>query len=853
MPPGHSSQLSLFNAATTMEKKAPPTFQSQVFQWAVIACGGAVWFWCLGRLLIQSSSSALFEMTLFTAGVVAVSFKPVYITTPGNSLSHKRQLSFSLSDALTFLMLILYGPAPAVVASGLDGLIASIRTIRKWQSNVFTLAMIALSMFGAALGYEQVMRFQGLEPYAGLKQRALSLILPLIATAAVYCLINSWTAAILIALRYRRRILQQWTDNHLWINIMYFPLVIVAVVLYFGLQKLGWASVLSGVPALLLIYFSYEKYNQKVEEKIRKIEEMNALNLAAVRSLALAIDVRSGATTGHADRVKIYVKGLARLHNLSELDTQALEAGAMLRDVGMLAVPDHILTKPGELTPAEAEKMQMHTVVGAQILSEVKFPYPVTPIVRSHHERWDGQGYPDGLRGEEIPLTARILAVADSFNAARESRPHRQAMTLEQAVAWLRKEAGQQFDPQIVETFIEHLPEFEAEVVAWVQGRQLAAQESASQTASDATAKSSSETRSDAGYANSLEQISGAHREVVMLYELAQTVGRSLSLHDTLAVLLTRIGELVPATTSVVFLKEKESDDLKAASVLGQHVEAFNRRRIEVGKGNIGWVMLNRAPLPNVPPQPDLKALQLPSEVSYQTSLIIPLIKGEEALGALALYATDLERYSSENIRLVEAIARLAGDAIANALQHEETEATAYTDRLTGLPNLRAILRAFDTESERAKRTHQPFTFLMMDLDGFKKINDTLGHHTGDLFLIEISQQIKAHLRSADFFGRYAGDEFVAILPHTCHHETTEMIGRIKYTVDNHTVTTEDGKIARGGVSIGVAEYTGHEHTLEDLMAKADAAMYADKAERKRRQTTPNNDQVIPFPLCKPA
>lgn len=835
-----------------MEKKATPTFQSQVFQWAVIACGGAVWLWCLGRLLIQSSPPMLFEIACFTLSVVAVSFKPVYITTPGISLSHKRQLSFSLSDALTFLMLILYGPAAAVVASGLDGLIASIRTIRKWQSNVFTLAMIAVSMFGASFGYELVMQYQELTPYAGLNQRVWRLALPLFTTAVVYCLINSWTAAILIAMRYRRRIWQQWADNHLWINILYFPLVVVALALYYCLQQFGWVSVLSGVPALLLIYFSYEQYNRKVEEKMCKIEEMNALNLDAVRSLALAIDVRSGATTRHAERVKIYVRGLARLYNLSELDTQALEAGAMLRDVGMLAVPDHILTKPGALTPAEVEKMQMHTVVGAEILSEVNFPYPVVPIVRHHHEQWNGEGYPDALRGDSIPLTARILAVADAFDAARETRHHRSAMTLEQAVAWLREEAGKHFDPQIVESFIEHLPEFEAEIAAWVQNRQLASQASMQKLASNETTKSSPET--EAGYAKSLEQISGAHREVVMLYELAQTVGRSLSLHDTLAVLLTRINELVPATTSVVFLKEKDREDLKAIQVLGLHTEAFGRYSIEAGKGNVGWVMMNCSPLLNVPPVPDLKALQLPADVSYQTSLIIPLIKGEDALGVLALYATDLDKYSSENIRLVEAIAQLAGDAIANALQHEETEATAYTDRLTGLPNLRAILRAFDAESERAKRMNQPFTFLMMDLDGFKKINDTLGHHTGDLFLIEISKQIKSHMRGSDFFGRYAGDEFIAILPNTHEHETHEMIERIKRAIDNQTVTNEEGKIARGGVSIGVAQCTGNESTLEELMAKADAAMYADKAKRKQRQTAiQNNDQVIPFPLRKPA
>ena len=835
-----------------MEKKATPTFQSQVFQWAVIACGGSVWLWCLVQLLI--SSSMLFEIACFTLSVVVVSFKPVYITTPGISLSHKRQLSFSLSDALTFLMLVLYGPAAAVVASGLDGLIASIRTIRKWQSNVFTLAMIAVSMFGASFGYELAMRYQELEPYAGRNQRAWQLALPLFTTAVVYCLINSWTAAILIALRYRRQIWQQWTDNHLWINILYFPLVLVALALYACLQYFGWVSVLSGVPALLLIYFSYQQYNKKVEEKIHKIEEMNALNLAAVRSLALAIDVRSGATTGHAERVKIYVRSLARLFHLSELDTQALEAGAMLRDVGMLAVPDHILTKPGKLTTAEFEKMKMHTIVGAEILSEVKFPYDVVPIVRHHHEQWDGEGYPDALRGEEIPLTARILAVADCFDAARENRYHRKAKTLEEAVAWLRENAGKQFDPQIVESFIAHLPEFESEIAAWVRSRQSAERPNAHKTASDEAPELQPETGTQAGYANSLEQISGAHREVVMLYELAQSVGRSLSLHDTLEVLLARISELVPATTSAVFLKEKDADDLKVAFVLGQHTEAFARRNIKVGKGNVGWVTLNRTPMFNEAPQPDLKALQLPAEVNYQTSLIVPLIKGEEALGTLALYSSDFEKYSSEHIRLVEAIARLAGDAIANALQHEETEATAYTDRLTGLPNLRAILRAFDAESGRAKRMSQPFTFLMMDLDGFKQINDTLGHHTGDLFLIEISKQIKSHMRGSDFFGRYAGDEFIAILPNTRQDETLEMVGRIKRAIDHHAVTNEEGKIARGGVSIGVAECTGNENTLEELMTKADAAMYADKAERKQRQhIIQNNDQIIPFPLRKPA
>lgn len=837
-----------------MEKKAAPTLSSLIFQWAIIVCGGLVWLGCVAELLLRAPAAMLFEIGMFTISVVAISFKPVHITTPGNSFSHKRQLSFSLSDPLTFLMLVLYGPAAAVMAAGLDGLIASIRTIRRWQSNVFTLAMIGLSIFGAAKMYEVILRYQGLETTTGLRQPLFKLVLPLFVMTAVYCLLNSWIAAILLALRYRRNIWQQWVDNHLWVNVMYFPLVMLAILMYFCLQQFGWFSVISGVPALLLIYFSYEQYNKKVEEKIRKIEEMNGLNLAAVRALALAIDVRSGATAGHAERVKIYVRGLARLFSLSETETQALEAGAMLRDVGMLAVPDHILTKPGHLTPAEFEKMKMHTTVGAEMLSQVNFPYPVVPIVRHHHERWDGEGYPDGLKGEEIPLTARILSVADCFDAARENRHYRNAMPLDRAVTWLRESSGKHFDPRVVETFIKHLPEFEAEIAAWVQGRQAAAETEAANNAANPTADSSKQGALEGSYAKSLEQISGAHREVVMLYELAQTLGRSLSLQETLALLLNRIGELVPATTSAVLLKEKETDELKVAQALGQHAEALQQRVVTTGRGNVGWVFANQSPMLNVKPQPDLKALQLPDEANYKTSLIVPLSKENATLGTLALYTAEMEQYSSEHIRLAEAIAKLAGDAIANALHYEETEATAYTDRLTGLPNLRAILRAFDAETNRARRNQQTFTFLMMDLDGFKKINDTLGHHAGDLFLKEISKLIKSHVRSTDFLGRYAGDEFVAILPNTQQQEITEMLARIKYAVDNHAVTTEDGKVARGGVSIGVAESNGQEITLEELMAKADAAMYADKAERKRRQAIlQNNDHVIPFPARRPA
>ena len=832
-----------------MKPGSQQTIQSVIFQWIIIALGGVVWLENLARLFFRFERKALLEIALFGLAVIVVSLKPVHITTPGMKLGHKRQLSVSLSDALTFLLLIIYGPQAAIVWGGIDGLIASIRTVKRWQSNLFTLAMIALSILATSQTYGLMMRFGGQLPYDGLNHQTRTLILPLLVATTVHFVVNSLLLAALLAMRYRRSIWRQLVDNHLWIAITYYPLAAFSIILYACMQRFGWFSVIASLPVLVIIYLSYRQYNQKVEEKLHKIEEINGLNLATVRALTLAIDARSGTSAGHADRVKIYVRGLARQLNLSELETQALEAGAMLRDVGMLAVPDHILNKPGQLTAAEFEKMKMHTVIGAEILSQVNFSYPIVPIVRHHHERWNGEGYPDGLKGEEIPLMARILSVADCFDAVRENRSYRQALTLEQSIHWLRESSASLFDPQIVETFISCVPEFEAEIAAWTQNQQPV-----SSSSENNVSEKHRNFMPVGGYAQSLEQISGVHREVVMLYELAQTVGRSLSLNETLEVLLVRLCEFVPSTTSTVLLKEKESELLKVVQVMGNHAENFQEQVIEQGHGTIGKVFLSQAPLFNINPQPDLQALQLFPLVSYRTSLIVPLTKGEDSLGVLALYHADLPEYSSEHIRLVEAVARLAGDAIANALHYEATEARAYTDRLTGLPNSRAILQAFDIEAERARRTAQPFSFLMMDLDGFKAINDTLGHHIGDVFLIEISERVKSQLRITDFLGRYGGDEFIAILPNTSIQEITEVIERIKDAVDLHQVTTEDGKIARGGISIGAIECDGNKTTLKELMEQADVAMYADKSERKQRKATlDKNQQVLQFSMRKPA
>jgi diguanylate cyclase (GGDEF)-like protein/putative nucleotidyltransferase with HDIG domain len=837
-----------------MNKQDKPreSFYSRLFQWTIIAIGGSLWAVYLFHLGVAYNSSSLLESAFFLVGVIAVSLNPVPITTPGMSLKHQRKLSISLSDSLTFLLLVLHGPAVAIVIGGLDGLIASRRGVKRWQSNFFTLAMYTISLQVATISYAKMMRLAGHEPYAGLSHSVQTLIAPLFVAAAVHFLVNSSLLSIILGLRYKISIKQHWLDNQLWTAVTYFPLITATIFLYICVQQVGWLAVIAAAPVLAIIYFSYIQYNKNVQEKMQKIEEMNELHLSIVQALALSIDAKDNTTADHVQRVKIYGRGMARLFTLSELEIQAIEAGAMLHDIGKLAVPDYIINKPGKLTTAEFEKMKIHTVVGAEILSQVKFPYPVVPVVLYHHERWDGTGYPHGIKGEEIPITARILSVVDCFDAVRETRQYRSAMTREQAIQMLHEDSGTCFDPQIVKVFLENLPEFESEITARNLNHKDYLEADTWVAQFDSSPASEQPGLQNQGYTRTLAKISEAHRELVMLYEIAQTVGSSLSLRDTLTILLERVQSIVPSTTSVVLLKDKGDERLKVASARGAHAEAFYSHTINSGAGIAGWVYANNKPMYNSDPRLDFDAFKVETSFPYSTSVVVPLAKDGRIIGVLALYSTTLDQYSQEHIRLVESIARLASDAVLNSLNHEEMEVNAFTDKLTELPNLRAIFDTFEKEALRAFRHNETFTLLMMDLDDFKLINDNHGHQVGDRFLKEISKLIASHMRGCDFFGRYGGDEFIALLPKTCKHDAEALADRIKYTVDNFVLIGENKTTSKAGISIGVAEFNQDGTTLEKLMAVADRSMYSEKAVRKNTGThtipLEAREKVLGFP-----
>jgi len=594
--------------------------------------------------------------------------------------------------------------------------------------------------------------------------------------------------------------------------------------------------------SILATYLIYRSARSRLQSKTNEIEALSELHLATAEALATAIDAKDQTTHCHVRRVQIYAAGMGEVFGLSRDEIAALKAGALLHDIGKLAVPPHILNKPGPLTHAEFEKMKIHTVVGAQILGRVDFPYPVIPIVRHHHEQWDGRGYPDRLRGEQIPITARIISVVDCFDSIREDRPFRRGMTLDEATALLLRGAGIHFDPLVVEQFIKHLPRFNAEIASLDLQHQPA--NYSSEPPIQLSEVDVNQTRERGSYV-AYDQIKKAHREVYALYEIARTFGTSLNVEHTLEILVDKVAHVVPFDTCIVYFYDEQKGYATARHIAGKNIQKLAGRCIALGEGVTGFALANRSPVNQLHPSLDFSDINPEAGIKYRSMASLPLFKDDVLLGALSVYSAELEQYTDDHMRLLETVTRLASDALGNAMQHAEAESNALTDPLTGLPNGRYLSLRFEEEAARARRTDRTFQVVMLDLDEFKNVNDTYGHKAGDKMLREVAHLIAGQLREYDFLARYGGDEFVALVQEVVGSQVEDLCMRIETAVSKFSMPLGRNRFARVGISVGTATFGVDGDTLDQLVVAADSEMYRMKAGHRVGRTLPNSPTQV--------
>ncbi len=798
------------------------------------------------KLPFLTRAGLLSWLVLLVLTLAASRFTVSITTTVGVSQSRK-----SVADALVFLAVILYAVPPAETAGPATLLAAIVGFVSTYglasrKESISTTAIAVISTFVSAscYGYLVTLFADDLPQRAGQGLPLSVFLVPLCVLAILqYFLSTLATVYFLNVVDGKPRVLPS-QESLVWTLTTQVAGAASAVLFYSALNGAGLPFILLGLLITGMVHLLY-RFNEKRLNEVRRaeaeqrkhVEEMATIHMNTIESLAIAIDAKDQTTHGHVRRTQIYASEMGNLFNVGAKEVQALFAGALLHDIGKLAVPEYILNKPGKLTEAEFAKMKIHPTVGGDILRRVNFPYPVEDIVRYHHEKWDGSGYPKGLKGEAIPLVARIISVVDFYDATRCDRPYRKGMKREDSLALLRSMVGTAFDPRVVDLFIEHVEEFDELIAA----EDIQEQVESETAAHDYLTK----TKPDAGLASNLmgtaddnaagfRSITDAQREVFALHEIAQTIGSSLNLSDTVNLVSNKLRAIVPFDTCIIFVVDEKSGRAIAAHVAGEDAEVFTHRRMSVGDGISGWVIANARSMCNASPELDLVGVPEDVARNYRGVLVSPLLREDGAFGAITLYSKSRTSYTTEHVRLLESVCQHASSALNNALTFEKTKESALIDPLTELPNARGFYMMLEQRIAECQRmSNESLAVVSMDVDDFKAINDQYGHATGDRVLASVAGVIRKELRQMDILTRYAGDEFVAIMPMASTHMAAAIGERIRSAVEEQKFSVRAGVTVQVGISIGVACYPDEGDTTEELLTAAARKMQSDKHSRK--------------------
>jgi diguanylate cyclase (GGDEF)-like protein/putative nucleotidyltransferase with HDIG domain len=709
--------------------------------------------WALSDLVSSPFNTGWVVLTLLVLLTV-----PFYLFLPSANTV------VGIGDAYVMAIAMMYGVAPCIAATFLQTLIISIFAQNPKRYSYKIVFNTASSICGAWL-YGSVYRTinRGSVQLGDIVVSAAVLV-------ATYFFTNSILTSIAVAWSRGEGVIKFWTKACVPLAVEYsVSSVYATIIVAFNYNKF----IPLAVAPFLGVIWGWDKLHKNREMQAQKhIEEQEQLYLRTVESLALAVDAKDQTTYGHIRRVKVYAMGLAKLCGIKDQNKmKAIETGSLLHDIGKIAIDDYILNKPGRLSQKEFEKVKMHAAAGDEILQQVCFPFPVAKYVRYHHERWDGLGYPDGVKGEAIPLGARILAIADAFDAIRFSRPYKLSVATEEAIEILRNQAGTVYDPNLVKIFSDHIRELEqAAIRESANAPQLSFRKYTETNESPAQISPSSSTI-----------VQDVPAELVQLAELCSTISGYLQLKDILPIISKRLEQLVPFSTGIFYLN-KGDDRISAIYVSGIFSEILQNQVMEMGKGISGWVAAYRKPMINTGPMLDFQNFK-GDFTSYTDVLVVPVLEGDECLGTISLYAQKPISYSQHDLIIVQTVASLLAPLISEAKKNGISESQDMFDQITRMHRISYLTTLGPQLISSAIETRTPISLIYLEIRNLGQIIRVFGSHLGNSIIKRVAECIKPELRETDILVRYGHQGFIAFLPGVRNDQALRCAQRLKQQI----------------------------------------------------------------------